>query len=361
MSNNKIQDIFTRYYRKVLDFSGITGEMNKAAMNIVKCRTPVMNIHFEECPAGCGFYVLYDSCKHRGCPQCQVVENEKWLHYKKQLLLPGPHIHQVFKLPVRLSKLWMYNKKEVAGCLFKAVRKSFNTCRKNDRIKRGILSIFHSDGRGLSYHPHIHCLVSIGGLTKEQEWIEKRYSYNDIESAYREELKKELLTLVKGESFRNPPDMDCVKEILSLDDKSWRIFQTQVYDTGEGVLAYLSKNIKSGPITENDIVEYNENEVILKYREGKNKEKITLKTEEFILRYLNHIPPKGFMVVRNLGLYSNSKSEETKEYKRGLGIEIDESEFEIPKLVCPKCGKQVVPVVGMSKKKLKKFCLKKCA
>lgn len=361
MSNNKIQEIFTRHYRKVLDFPGLTGEMNKAAMNIVKCRTPIMNIHFEECPAGCGFYVLYDSCKHRGCPQCQTFENEKWLHSKKQILLPDSHVHLVFKLPIKLSRLWMFNKKQVAACLFAAVKKGFAVQRKNDGIQRGILSIFHSSGKGLSYHPHIHCLVSMGGFTKEQEWLEKSFSYNAIESVYRKELQKELVKLVKSKCFRNPPELDCVKEILSLDDKSFRIFQSEVYKTGEGVLSYLSKKLKNGPITENDILDYNDKEVILKYREGKEQETITLKVEDFIIRYLNHIPPKGFMIVRNLGLYSSKKANQTKEYKKELGIEIDESEYKIPKLVCPKCGKQVVPVEGMNKKKLKKFCLKKCA
>jgi hypothetical protein len=253
----------------------------------------------------------------------------------------------------------MFNKREVAQCLFTAVRKSFAAQKKKDGIDRGISLIFHSDGKGLSYHPHIHCLVSIGGLTKKQQWVERSFSYNDIESTYRSVLKKELVKLVKSKDFRNPPGMDCLKEIFSLHDKSFRIFQSQVYKSGEGVLSYLSKSIKSGPITEDDILEYNDKEVILKCRDS--KETVTLKVEEFILRYLNHIPPKKFMVVRNLGLYANTNANKTKEYKRGLGIEIDEGEYQIPKLVCPKCGKQVVRVEGMSKKKLNQCCLEKCA
>lgn len=320
-----------------------------------------MNIHFEECPNGCGFYVLYDSCRHRGCPQCQEVENQKWLHYKKQLLLPGSHIHFVFKLPMELSKLWLYNKREISNCLFKAVKKSFEKLRKRDGLKRGIFLTFHSNGKGLSYHPHIHCLVTGGGLTNQKEWVDKSFSYNDIEAEYREQLKKDLLTLIKSKDFKHPPELDCVKEILTLNDKSWRIFQSQVYKTGEGVLSYLSKNLKSGPITENDIVDYNDQEVFIKYGEGKSQETIKLKIQDFILRYLNHIPPKGFMIVRNLGLYSNREIKETKKYKKGLGIEIDEREWELPKMVCPKCGSQVAPVDDIDKKKLKKYFSKKCA
>lgn len=364
MSNNKnkIQQIFTNHYSKVMDFSCcVTGEMNQAALNIIKCRTPLMKIHFEECPLGCGFYVLYDSCKHRGCPQCQTLENNKWLHIKKQLLLPGSHVHQVFKLPVSLFKLWLFNKRKIANCMFSSVKKSFAKYRKKDRLERGIHLVFHSSGKGLSYHPHIHCLVTGGGFTKERQWVEKSFAYSKIENTYREELKKELINLVKSEGFYNPSGMDCIKEILTLKDKEWRIFQSEVYKTGEGVLAYLSKSIKSGPITEKDILDFNDKEVILQYGEGKEKEIIKLKVEDFIIRYLNHIPPKQFMIVRNLGLYSSRKVNSTKAYKKELGIEIDERKYEIPKRVCPDCGKQVVPVVGMGKKKLKEYCLGKCA
>ena len=359
--SNKIQEIFTKHYLNVMDSLPLSREMNQAAMNIIKCRTPVMNIHFEECPNGCGFYVLYDSCKKRGCPQCQEAENQKWLHYKKQLLLPGSHIHLVFKLPVTLAKLWLYNKREVSNCLFTAVKKSFKKYRKKDGLERGILLTFHSSGKGLCYHPHIHCLVTGGGFTEQQKWIEKRFPYNDIETEYREQLKKDLVALVKSRDFIHPTELDCIKEILTLDDKSWRIYKSEVYKTGERVLSYLSKSLKSGPITENDILDYNDQEVFIKYGEGKYQEIIKVKIKDFIIRYLNHIPPKRFVVVRGLGLYSNRRSKETKEYKKGLGIEIDERKWELPKMVCPKCGEQVVPVDAIDKKKLKKYFSKKCA
>jgi hypothetical protein len=359
--SNKIQNIFAKHYPIVMDSLPLSREMKQAAMNIIKCRTPVMNIHFEECPQGCGFYVLYDSCRHRGCPQCQESENLKWLHYKKQLLLPGSHIHFVFKLPVPLAPLWLYNKRETSNCLFKAIKKSFENQRKKDGLKRGILLTFHSSGKGLSYHPHVHCLVSKGGFNQQQKWVEKYFSYNDIEDEYRKQIKKALIGLVKKNGFIPPPEMDCIKEILTLKNKSWRIYQSQVYKTGEGVLTYLSKKIKSGPITENDIVDYNDKEVTLKYGEGNTGEVIKLKIKDFIFRYLNHIPPKGFMVVRNLGLYSNRKIKEIKEYKKLLGIKIDESKWEPPKWVCPKCGNQVVPVDDIDKKKLKNYFLKNCA
>lgn len=344
-----------------MDSRYITRGMNQAAMNIINCRTHAMDVHLEECPDGCGFYVLYDSCKHRGCPQCQETENLKWLHKKKQLLLPGSHNHLVFKLPKNLSMLWLYNKRKVSNCLFAAVKKSFMKYRKKDGLDRGVMLTFHSSGKGLSYHPHIHCLVTGGGFTKQKEWLEKSFSYNEIETEYREQLKEDLVALVKSKGFRQPPELDCLKVILTLDNKCWRIFRSEVYKTGEGVLSYLSKNLKSGPISENDILDYNDKEVTLKYGEGKDQEIIKLQIKDFIIRYLNHIPPKRFMIIRNLGLYSSRKTKETKEYKKSLGIEIDEREWESPKLVCPKCGKQVVRIEDLDKKKFEGYFSKKCA
>jgi endogenous inhibitor of DNA gyrase (YacG/DUF329 family) len=353
--SNKIQDIFTNYLNYLKDSTvsiPFSREMWEATQAIVTCRTPALDIHFEQCPDGHGFFVLYDSCKHRGCPQCQEIENQKWLHKKKQVLLPDSHMHFVYKLPDNLSLLWLYNKAKTANCMFAAVRKSFRKLHKHDGTERGIVLVFHSHGQGLSYHPHVHCLVSFGGFTDDQKWQEKRISYDTIEEIYRNELQKQLIKMVKSEGFRRPPEMDCLEEIISRSSEKWRIFESEVYKTGNGVLAYLAQHIKSGVITENEIISYDEREVVFRQGHGSNMSISRLKTEDFIVRYLNHIPPKDFRVVRNIGLYANRNVEDTKEYKRILGIEIDERKWEIPKRICPECGKTVIPVSEEDKKKI---------
>ena len=356
--SNKIQKIFTQYYGKLKQSYQLPHEMAEAAKNIIKCRTPAMDVHFDMCPEHHGFYVLYDSCKHRGCPQCQDMENRKWLHKKKQMLLPGSYMHYVFKLPVNLSPVWLYNKAQVADCLFKAVAKGFKKVKKKDRIERGIMLVFHSNGRGLSYHPHIHCLTTFGGFTADGRWVEKRIAYDCLEKTYKEELKNQLLILAASEKFRNPPGMDCKKEIVNGESENWKIFDSEAYKTGEGVAAYLSRHIKSGVVSSSEIVSYNEQEVVIRDGKGKNREYTRLKTEEFMMRYLNHIPPKGYRVIRNMGLFSTVKVQKTMEYKKELGLEVEERELEIPRRTCPDCGRTVVAVTEENKKKFEKSCMR---
>ena len=354
--SNKIQNIFTDYFKESNETIKLPPEMWRIVENILECRTPAMDIHFEECPEGHGVYVLYDSCKHRGCPQCQEIENQKWLQKKKQVLLPGSHIQLVFKLPVNLSRLWLYNKSAVANSMFKAVGWCFKKLQKKDGVERGIILVFHSNGKGLSYHPHVHCLVTFGGFTKDERWDEKRISYEKLEEVYRNRLQKELVKVVKSNGFVNPPGMKCLDEIINRSSGKWKIFESEVYKTGEGVLTYLSRHMKSGVISEREIVDYNKDEVIFKDGHGSRQEIYKLKTEEFVLRYLNHVPVKNFRVVRNMGLYSSRKVEETKEYKKSLGVEIEEKKWEMPKRRCPECGREVEPVSEEDKKKLKKYC-----
>jgi len=303
--SNKIQDIFTQHFEDSTVSVPLSGEMRKAAANIIRCRTKAKETYKEQCPDGQGFYAHYDSCKHRGCPQCQEIENQKWLHKKKQLLLPGSHLHFFFKLPDHLVNLWLYNKAEVANCMFSAVTQIFKRLQKKDGMERGLILVFHSNSKQLSYQPHVHCLVSFGGFTQDQRWIEKRLSSAAIESQYKNLLQKHLLRLINSNGFRIPPGMQCTEEILNRYMQKWRIFGSEIYKTGEGVLAHMTQHIKQGVISEKEIIDFDKNEVIFKQGNGLEIEIVKLKVGDFIVRYLEHIPPQGFKMVWNIGLYAN--------------------------------------------------------
>jgi hypothetical protein len=82
-------------------------------------------------------------------------------------LLPTTYFHIVFTLPQELRSLCMGNRKRMFGLLFKTAQHTLLTLAKDDRYigaVPGIVSILHTNGQDLNFHPHVHCIVSGGGI-----------------------------------------------------------------------------------------------------------------------------------------------------------------------------------------------------
>ena len=137
------------------------------------CRTAALGGHVKACRCGHLQKVWYNSCKHRSCPQCAFLEIEKWLYRQKQRLLNCDHYHVVFTVPAELNDIWGLNRKQFANLLFTSVRDSLLKLLADPKYlgaRPGLIMALHTWGKTLIVHPHIHCLVTGGGLTTEGEW-----------------------------------------------------------------------------------------------------------------------------------------------------------------------------------------------
>ncbi|MDA0791692.1 MAG: transposase zinc-binding domain-containing protein [Proteobacteria bacterium] len=142
------------------------------------CRTPLLGSHSRYCENGHLMGVWYSSCKRRGCAQCQGLSNARWLAAQKERLLSVTHHHWIFTLPHDLLDLWRYNRAIFQDVLFRAVAGVLTTLSRDPKYlgaQPGFVLTLHTWGRNLSLHPHIHCLITHGGL-RDGEWIEPRKS-----------------------------------------------------------------------------------------------------------------------------------------------------------------------------------------
>lgn len=141
---------------------------------IETCRTAVLGGHVDVC-ADCGHETpSYNSCRNRHCPKCRGLAQAKWIEQRRERILPVHYFHVVFTLPGELRPLAMYNRKLVYGLLFRAASRTLLTLGHDPARLGGLLgvtAVLHTWTRDLRFHPHLHCIVTGGGLSADgEEW-----------------------------------------------------------------------------------------------------------------------------------------------------------------------------------------------
>ena len=138
-----------------------------------RCRTASLGSHVDGCTRCGHLRISYNSCRNRHCPKCQGAQREKWIQAREAELLPVPYFHVVFTLPDGLNRLCLYKPKILYDLLFKiswSVLNSFGHDPKWLGAQTGMITILHTCGQTMTLHPHLHCIVPGGGLTKQGKW-----------------------------------------------------------------------------------------------------------------------------------------------------------------------------------------------
>ena len=146
----------------------------------MQCRTAVLGGHIQACPDGHMTRIWYNSCRHRSCPQCAFLQTERWLTCQRARLLACDHYHVIFTLPHDLNPLWLANVPVMTTLLFQAVRDTLGTLLADPThlgAQPGIIAALHTWSQTLVLHPHVHCLVTGGGLTPAGTWRAVRHGF----------------------------------------------------------------------------------------------------------------------------------------------------------------------------------------
>ena len=283
-----------------------------------QCRTSALGGHAQYCENGHLNGVWYNSCRARGCPQCQSKATEQWLLNTQRLLLNCPHHHIIFTIPSELHGLWCYNREVINGLLFTASQDTLKQFAKDPRYlnaKPGIMANLHTWGRNLSIHPHIHALVSHGGLSDSGQWVEPKKKHLFPQKPLMMVFRGKLLALLRGKLERDelilPPDKHShqLRKLFNfIGRKEWTVHCCPRYDTAKGVARYLARYIRKGPVNKTQVRITTQGLVQFSYtsHRTKNTERLTLPVNEFVARLAQHAPIPGKPALRNSGLYSPS-------------------------------------------------------
>jgi hypothetical protein len=294
---------------------------------IERCRTAELGGHSLHCDTCNTDTLAYNSCRNRHCPKCQASAAQHWLEARKAEVLPVPYFHVVFTLPEALRSVARQNPAVVYDLLFKVASRTLLTIAADDKhlgAHVGLTAVLHTWGSSLVHHPHLHCIVTGGGLSDDAEhWIRSRANFlvpvKVLARLFRRCFLEALLKAHdKGElrffnDLKNLNNMtDFAGYLGPLRKIDWVVYAKRPLAGPEAVLTYLSRYTHRIAISNRRLLAFDEHGVTFRYKDYRNKgnnpwASMTLKTDEFLRRFLLHVLPSGFHRIRHYGLFANAQ------------------------------------------------------
>jgi hypothetical protein len=274
---------------------------HRAMQDIETCRTEALGGQVYYCHHCQEQRYSYHSCKNRHCPKCQNDQANQWLEEQKSLLLPAPYFMVTFTLPAELRALARSNQKTIYHLLFRASSAALLQLAQDPRFvgaRLGMVGVLHTWTRQLLYHPHVHYLVTGGGLSADGRWRSSRKDFlvpvkalsRIFRAKFRDELKKTgLFAAVAPRVWR----------------KDW-VVHSEPVGSGAQAFQYLAPYIFRVAISNNRILKIADGQVTFAYKESATDQLKSCKLtgQEFIRRFLQHVLPPRFIKVRYFGLLS---------------------------------------------------------
>jgi len=312
----------------------------KVMSAIETCRSAALGGHVLRCTSCEHRQIAYNSCRNRHCPKCQGSAAHRWLEARQADLLPVEYYHLVFTLPAPISNLAYSNQSVIYTILFKTAAKTLQTIAADPKhlgARVGLTLVLHTWGSAMIHHPHVHGIVPGGGLSMDgKRWVSCRFGFflpvrvlsrlfrrlflERLNQAYQSgELKffGEHRSLAKAKAFA-----DWLKPFRKTE---WVVYAKRPFAGPEAVLAYLARYTHRVAIANSRLLKFDDQGVTFKWKDYRSKQRfrhkaMTLKTDEFIRRFLIHVLPSGFHRIRHYGLLANSRREENLKRARQLLI-----------------------------------------
>lgn len=321
MRCSSLQDIFVQHFPRYAAARQLHPRQWRAAQCISQCYSPALGAHLLSCPEGHYKRLQPHACRHRSCPRCVEPGRSRWIDAQMVRLLPCPHFHTIFTLPHELLALWAYNREQMMQLLFDCARESLLQLMGDPRrlgALPGVLMSLHTWGRNLSHHPHLHCLVTAGGLEVGSKWKGTRehvpISALPLKKLFRGKFLGQLGAMLKRTRLELPPEQDqhyWRSVIRQLYRKDFNVEVCDVYEHGRGVALYLARYVKGGPLPKDRALHCDGQNVRFPYKDHRDGQikTMTLPVQQFIARILWHAPPKGCHMTRYAGLYATAQDD----------------------------------------------------
>lgn len=247
------------------------------------------------------------------------------------LALDCGYHHVVFTVPHELNELFRWNRSWFADQVMAASRETLLQLLGEPKwlgALPGLVQSWHTWGRNLIVHPHVHVLVTAGGWT-DSGWKHLCRDYllpsKVLRSVYRGKLQSRLRAGLSSGEMVLPAGQDVisVRRLLQrLYRKQWSVNVQSRYGHGRGVLTYLGNYVRGGPVREHQLQSLSPTSVTFRHLDHRDKriKPCTLSIEDFLLRLSEHVPEKGFQAVRYSGLYASSHRAMLAQARASLGM-----------------------------------------
>ena len=348
----------------------------RALRAIEVCRTAELGGHVEQCDHCSAVRISYNSCRNRHCPKGQCMDKERWLEARKRDVLPVRYFHLVFTLPDILRPLALRNQRVIYDLLFKAASETLREVAAASQYlgaEIGFIAMLHTWSQTLMDHPHLHCMVTGGGLSLDgHKWIpcKRRFFipvkvlsrlFRGIFLAYLKEAREKGNLIFPGTIASLKEEQSFNAMLHDLYQKEWVVYCKPPFTSAETLIEYLGRYTHRVAISNDRLVNLEGDRVTFRYRDRKDNDTsklMSLEVSEFIRRFLLHVLPDGFMKIRHYGILSN-RNRKTKlaRCKELLGVPLLTQHPEAPRepwqvllaritgrdpRICPFCGKGIM-------------------
>jgi hypothetical protein len=306
----RVADIARRFGDSVRARHPLDASQRRALAAMALCRTAALGGHLEVCD-GCGHSIpSYNSCRNRHCPSCQGRAAHEWVERRMERILPVPHFHAVFTVPSELRPLFRGDREILYDVLLRAAARTLEAvAARRLGVAIGTTAVLHTWNQSLQFHPHVHCIVTGGGVASDGTWKAAREGYllpvRWLSGFFRGAVVRHLKELrAAGRLHLDGPlasSRGFAAFTRELYRKGWNVHVKRPFAGPEGVFRYLGRYTHRVGISDGRLVEVTDVDVTFRRRDA---EPLTLPGDEFLRRLLLHVLPSGFRKIRHYGLYA---------------------------------------------------------
>ena len=312
----RVTDVFRRHGAAFDATNVLTPEQGRVLRALMVCRTAALGGHLEICDS-CGFErPAYNSCRDRHCPGCQALAQHRWVEQRLGRVLPTHHFHVVFTLPEELRALAYRNRATVYALMMRAAADVLSTLGEQRLgATLGITEVLHTWTREMLLHPHVHCVVTGGGLSLDDtRWVptSKRYLFPVavLRKMFQRAVRNGLLRaasrgeLAFGGACSHLEEPNALRRLLrSVGRKKWVVYCKPPFAGAEHVFSYLGRYTHRVAISDHRLVLHTDDDVVFRTR---GTASVAVTPIEFMRRFLLHVLPIGFHKIRHFGLYAGA-------------------------------------------------------
>jgi hypothetical protein len=251
----------------------------------------------------------------------------RWLDQQAQHLLPVEYHHVVFTLPAEVGVLALANPAAVYDLLMRSAAATLRDVAANPKrlgAAVGVLMVLHTWGQNLHHHPHVHCVVTGGGLSCNERgvidaaprWQACRPGFflpvRVLSRVFRGKFLAGLRRLCKSAEIFLPGRLAepgaRAAWYAALAAKEWVVYAKRPFGGPAQVLKYLARYTHRVAISNSRLLELRDGRVTFRYKDYADDHRhktMTLDAGDFLRRFVQHVLPRSFVKVRHYGLLAN--------------------------------------------------------
>ena len=306
----ELADVVRRFGPQYTDHygPGMMPSHKRALADIAACCTQELGGRLYRCDDCQESFWRYHCCRNRACPKCHGSQTRQWLEKRRAELLPCDYFHAVVTVPAELHAALSRQQKSMYGLLMQVATEAVKElCAEKRHLGAlpGILAVLHTWNGQLGYHPHVHMLITGGGIAPDgQHWEPARGEFLVPVAVLSRKIAAKFRDALKAQSPTGFADIPA-----TVWRREWVSFVKHYGHGNEAVLNYLSRYVFRTAISNARILDMDQTHVVFRWKDRRAKAWRSERVPgvEFLRRFLRHVLPRGFHKVRYYGLWHPSK------------------------------------------------------